>query len=205
MSPYRGRPCPPEYTRERPIELPGDDRELFARLRQGDAAAFDRLFRSYYALLVRIAEAMLRDGGTAEEIVQDVMLELWRRREALEVPKSTRAYLLQATRNRALNHLRHLAIERRSEPYVAEMVARVAPTDAQLREREIQGALREAVDTLPDRCREVFELSRVKGLRYAEIAAALGISVKTVEVQMGKALRILRERLAPWMPSGDSL
>jgi RNA polymerase sigma-70 factor (ECF subfamily) len=148
---------------------------------------------------------MLRDGGTAEEIVQDVMLELWRRREALEVPKSTRAYLLQATRNRALNHLRHLAIERRSEPYVAEMVARVAPTDAQLREREIQGALREAVDTLPDRCREVFELSRVKGLRYAEIAAALGISVKTVEVQMGKALRILRERLAPWMPSGDSL
>ncbi len=66
-------------------------------------------------------------------------------------------------------------------------------------------ALRAAMGDLPERCREVFELSRVHGLRYAEIASALGISVKTAEAQMGKALRIRRERLAPWLPSdGDA-
>ena len=71
---------------------------------------------------------------------------------------------------------------------------------ASLVEEEIDAALNEAVNGLPERCREVFELSRVHGLRYAEIAATLGISIKTVEAQMGKALRILRERLAPWLP-----
>ena len=74
---------------------------------------------------------------------------------------------------------------------------------ASLVEEEIDAALNEAVNGLPERCREVFELSRVHGLRYAEIAATLGISIKTVEAQMGKALRILRERLAPWLP-GDA-
>jgi RNA polymerase sigma-70 factor, ECF subfamily len=66
---------------------------------------------------------------------------------------------------------------------------------------ELERAIREAVRDLPDRCREVFELSRVHGLRYSEIASAMGISVKTVEVQMGKALRVLRERLSAWLPT----
>ena len=69
-------------------------------------------------------------------------------------------------------------------------------------EEELAAALKEAMGALPERCREVFELSRVQGLRYAEIAAVLGISIKTVEGQMGRALRILRERLAPWLPGG---
>ncbi len=76
---------------------------------------------------------------------------------------------------------------------------------AVLVEEEIDIALRAAVSDLPDRCREILELSRVHGLRYAEIASALGISVKTVEAQMGKALRILRERLAPWLPGGGDV
>jgi RNA polymerase sigma-70 factor (ECF subfamily) len=64
--------------------------------------------------------------------------------------------------------------------------------------------IRQALADLPDRCREVFQLSRDRGLKYAEIATALGISIKTVEAQMGKALRVLRERLAPWLPEGDA-
>ena len=67
---------------------------------------------------------------------------------------------------------------------------------------EIDAALKQAVGALPERCREVFELSRVHGLRYAEIASTLGISVKGVEAQMGRALRELRRRLAPWLPGG---
>lgn len=182
-----------------------DDRELLARLRAGETTAFDAIFRANYALLVRVAEAMLRERATAEEIAQDVMLELWRRRDALDVTDSVRGYLLQATRNRSLNHLRHQAIEKRSEPLLIDGASRSEPTDAATREAEIEVALQSAIAELPERCRQVFELSRVEGLKYAEIATRLGISVKTVEVQMGKALRVLRERLKPWLPNGDRL
>ena len=205
MSPYRSSRCPPEYTEFVTITSALDDRELLARLRAGETSAFDAIFRANYALLVRVAESMLRERATAEEIAQDVMLELWRRREALEVTESVRGYLLQATRNRALNALRHRAIERRSEPQLIEGAGRFPSTDAAAREGEIEVALQAAVAELPDRCRQVFELSRVEGLKYAEIAGRLGISVKTVEVQMGKALRILRERLKAWLPAGEQL
>jgi RNA polymerase sigma-70 factor (ECF subfamily) len=72
-------------------------------------------------------------------------------------------------------------------------------------EQEIHQAMRRAVEGLPERCREVFELSRTHGLKYSEIAQTLGISIKTVEAQMGKALRVMREELAPWLPPGRNL
>jgi len=142
---------------------------------------------------------MLRDRAIAEELVQDVMLELWRRRETLAPEGSPQAYLFQATRNRVLNHLRHLKIEQRSEPEVRSE-ASSPHADAAVVEEELDVAVHRAVQSLPDRCREVFELSRVHGLKYSEIARQLGISVKTVEAQMGKALRTLREQLAAWLP-----
>ena len=182
-----------------------DDRELLERLREGDESAFDSIFRTWYAPLVRLAEGMLRSRAVAEEIVQDVMLELWRRREALAAEGSPQAYLFQSTRNRALNHLRHLRVERRGEPHAVGESSVPAAAQSELVEEEIEGALRDAVRGLPDRCREVFELSRANGLKYAEIAGLLGISVKTVEAQMGKALKLLRARLAPWLPGGSSL
>jgi RNA polymerase sigma-70 factor (ECF subfamily) len=181
-----------------------DDRALLERIRAGDNDAFDAVFRANYASLVGTAERMLQRRDVAEEIVQDVLLELWRRRETLVVEDSLRGYLFRATRNRALNHLRHGAIERRAEPELsAEHEERGATAHAALVEEEIGVAVKRAVAELPPRCREVFELSRVEGLKYAEIAAALGISVKTVEAQMGKALRILRERLAQWLPESS--
>jgi RNA polymerase sigma-70 factor (ECF subfamily) len=176
------------------------DRELLERLRKGDTTAFDAIFRTWYGPLVGTAERMLRDRAVAEELVQDVLLELWRRRESLAAEGSPQAYLFQATRNRVLNHLRHLKIEQRSEPELQGDSASAPPADAEVTQEELSVAMQDAVRSLPDRCREVFELSRVHGLKYAEIATQLGISVKTVEAQMGKALRTLRERLAPWMP-----
>jgi RNA polymerase sigma-70 factor (ECF subfamily) len=176
------------------------DHELLERLRSGAEDAFDAIFRAHYAPLVGLAESLVRERAIAEEVVQEVMLELWRRRETLVVDESLRAYLFRAARNRALNHLRHERVERQGEPYARGESATPAVGHLRLVEEEIEGALHEAMQSLPGRCREVFELSRVQGLRYAEIAGVLGISVKTVEAQMGKALRILRERLAPWLP-----
>jgi RNA polymerase sigma-70 factor (ECF subfamily) len=179
-----------------------DERALLEQIRQGDEGAFDAVFRAHYPSLVGMAERMLRSRAVAEEIVQEIMLALWRRRESLPVEESLRAYLFRATRNRALNHLRHARVEREGEPYLADTSVRTPTAPSVLIEEEIDAAVRAAVSELPERCREVFELSRVHGLRYTEIAAALGISVKTVEAQMGKALRLLRQRLAAWLP-GD--
>jgi RNA polymerase sigma-19 factor, ECF subfamily len=184
---------------------PVESRELLDRLRGGDEAAFNTIFRSLYAPLVRFAEGLVGSRAVAEEVVQDVMLELWRRREDLAEESSVQAYLFQSTRNRSYNHLRHERVVRRSEPMARGEASRDAPAPSRVVEDEIHVALRTAVAGLPDRTREVFELSRVHGLKYAEIAKVLDISIKTVEAQMGRALRTLRERLATWLPAGDRL
>ena len=181
------------------------DAELWASLRAGDAAAFDAIFRAWYATLVRFVERITRDRGAAEEIVQDVMLELWRRRELLPDDGSPQAYLFRSARNRALNHLRHLRVHRRSEPELVAEPRHEVRADSELAGAELARAAARAIAELPPRTREVFELSRGRGLRYAEIADLLGISVKAVEANMGRALRMLREQLAAWLPESDSL
>ena len=178
--------------------------ELLERLRRGDEAAFDSIFRAHYPQLVGVAEGMLGDRGTAEEIAQEVMLELWKRREALAL-ESLRAYLIRATRNRALNYIRHEKVTRQAEPFAIGETTAPASAETDLVDQEIDAAVKAAIRQLPDRCREVFELSRVHGLKYSEIARTLDISVKTVEAQMGKALRTLREQLAAYLPKTESL
>lgn len=176
-----------------------DDRELLARVRSGDEGAYDTVFRSWYPVLVRVAGALLHDTDAAEEVAQDVMHELWRRRHLLDADVSLRAYLLRSIRNRSLNHLRHLRVRRQTEPAVEEGYNAPIAADQPMVAQELSEAVRKALDELPPRCREVFDLSRVHGLKYAEIAESLDISQKTVEAQMGKALRHLRERLAEWL------
>lgn len=178
------------------------ERDLQERIRAGDERAFESVFRTHYAHLVRMAESVVRERALAEEIVQEVMLELWRRRESLEVEQTFRAYLIRSTRNRALNHIRHQRVVAREAA-----IAAVDPPNSPSAEEDVLGvelerAARDAIDGLPDRCREVFQLSRDQGLKYAEIASVLEISIKTVEKRMGEALAELRTRLAPWLPSG---
>jgi RNA polymerase sigma-70 factor (ECF subfamily) len=179
-----------------------DDRVFLQRVQSGDEGAYDAVFRNWYPILVRVAAALLHDTDAAEEVAQDVMLELWRRRHLLDASVPLRAYLLRSVRNRALNHLRHLKVRRQSESDVEALYDAPLGSDQPIVAKELADAVDEVVRHLPPRCREVFELSRVDGLRYAEIAETLGISLKTVEAQMGKALRILRDRLAPWL-TGD--
>jgi RNA polymerase sigma-70 factor (ECF subfamily) len=182
-----------------------DDRALLDRLRSGEQTAFDAIFRAHYAHLVTFAHGMLRDRAAAEDAAQDVMLELWRRRSDIVIQESLRAYLLRATRNRALNQLRHAKVQRSAEPRLVGEESISATGEGKLVAAELRHALMEAVAELPPACREVFQMSRAHGLRYAEIATTLGISVKTVESQMGKALRHLRSRLSEWLPQGDIL
>lgn len=182
-----------------------DENDLLRRLTAGEQAAFDTVFRAHYAHLVSFAQGLLRDRSAAEDAAQEVMLELWRRRTDVVITESLRAYLLRATRNRALNQLRHVNVQKRAEPHLVGEDSVTATGASELVATELKGAIVEAIAELPPACREVFELSRGRGLRYAEIASTLGISVKTVESQMGKALKHLRTRLAPWLPEGRAL
>ena len=178
------------------------ERALQERIRAGDEDAFDTVFRDNYAHLVRMAESIIRERALAEEIAQDVMLELWRRRESIEVEQSFRAYLLRSTRNRALNHVRHQRIVMREATIAAAVAesARAQSAEDEMLGTELERAVRQAIASLPERTREVFQLSRDRGLKYAEIALFLDVSVKTVEKRMGQALAELRDRLAQWMP-----
>jgi RNA polymerase sigma-70 factor (ECF subfamily) len=151
-----------------------------------------------------MAETIVRERALAEEIVQEVMLELWRRRESLEVEQSFRAYLVRSTRNRALNDIRHERVVAREAATAAIDPPSAPSAEEEILGAELEQAVRAAIEGLPENCREVFRLSREQGFRYTEIAAALEISVKTVEKRMGQALSELRDSLAPWLSSAKA-
>lgn len=175
------------------------DTDLLTQLRQGDHAAFDTIFRQWYEPVVRSANRILHDPGVAEELAQDVFLELWRRREQLPDGSSVPGYLMQAARNRALNHLRHLQVQKKSQVFVEALHEPAEQADADTHANELEGAIREAIAQLPPRTREVFLMSRERNLKYSEIADALGVTVKAVEANMSRALRQLRENLTPFL------
>jgi RNA polymerase sigma-19 factor, ECF subfamily len=178
------------------------ERDLQARIRAGDEGAFDSVFRAHYAQLVRMAESVVRERALAEEIAQEVMLELWRRRETLRVEHTFRAYLIRSTRNRALNHVRHERIVMREAAYAAIDPPTAPSAEDEVLGIELEKAVRDAVEGLSENCREVFRLSREQGLKYIEIASVLEVSIKTVEKRMGQALSELRQRLEPWLVRG---
>ena len=178
---------------------PPDEGELLARLRAGDEEAFATIFRTTYPGLVVTVTRLLGERALAEEVVQDVLLELWRRRDTLLLSGTVAGYLFQAARNRALNRLRHDRTARRGEPYVRPPSARPS-ADAAAISSELAAAVRAAIEALSAPQREVFLMSRDQGMTYQEIALLLGLSVKSVEARMGRALKELRDRLADWLP-----
>ncbi len=186
------------------VDSTDPDRGLTARLRAGEAAAFDAIFAAWYTPLVRFVTRIVGDSARAEDVVQDTMLALWRGRESLDPCLSPQAWLFHATRNRALNVIRHDGIVRRAHSKVAagtpgSLDARSVDADQALADAELHSAIDAAVAALPPRCRNVFVLSRAQGMRHSEIAATLGISTKTVEAHMTHALRVLRQALAAWL------
>jgi RNA polymerase sigma-70 factor (ECF subfamily) len=177
------------------LSLPNPpDAELVHRLRQGDERALEVVFRSHFAGMASFVQRFVHSPDVAEELVQDIFLKLWTKRDQLAEIETLKTYLYRAARNQALNHLRRMKLERRwQEEHADEAEPAVSFTAVEnATEQELAAAVQAAVARLPPRCREVFLLSRDGGLTYAEIAKALDISVKTVETQMGRALKSLR-------------
>ncbi len=179
-----------------------DNREIVAAVRHGSAAAFRALFCAHYEVLCRYAYRFVRSRAIAEELVSDVFLRIWTQRARWEVHGSVRAYLFSATRNMAIDHLRRELVERQSlEATSRELRAAggmsAAAADAGLVALEVAATMQRAVDELPPRPRQVFLLRWQRHLTNLEIAASLGIAVKTVEMHMTRALEALRASLAP--------
>jgi RNA polymerase sigma-70 factor, ECF subfamily len=159
-------------------------------LRQGDSAAFESLFRAFAPGLCTFVARYVDSRSVAEDLVQDLFLTLWRKREEIRIDGTVDLYLYGAARNRALNYLRHQRVEERFRTAVLDR----PDSHLALREGEILELLevQEAIDSLPARCRLIFSMHHQQGLTYADIARSLGLSIKTVETQMGRALKALR-------------
>ncbi|MCX6277256.1 MAG: RNA polymerase sigma-70 factor [Bacteroidetes bacterium] len=166
-----------------------------------DEQAFEFLFRSHFKGLCQFAYGYVKDYEGAREIVQDSFVSLWMKRDSIDLSKPVKTYLSTTVRNKCLNYLRDnrkfsgelLALENLSESATYEQPDKLI-------ERDIREQIDAAINELPEKCREVFILNRFKNLKYQQIAEKLGISVKTVESQMSKALRHLRIRLAEYFP-----
>ncbi|THH41553.1 RNA polymerase sigma-70 factor [Neolewinella litorea] len=181
---------------------PATDTELFDALRGGKSAALDELFRRYYVDLCRTAVRFVMDETTAEDIVQEVFTGLWTKRAKL--PSDTQAvgpYLRRAVRNRSLNYLRDRKRIPVDDGEMPDITADAAQEPGMGMERaETQQRITRAIDRLPERCRLVFVMSKVENMSNREIAEGLDISVKTVENQMTRAYKFLREWLALLLP-----
>lgn len=180
------------------LEQPNTQTQI-AALRNGDESAFDAVFRRWYEPLCQYACRMTdSDIDEAEDIVQQVFVKIWEQRERLAIEWSLKAYLYKTVHNAALNRIR--ASQTRSK-YLDFNAAQLDNKQALPDDHasELGEHLQKALDLLPPQCRHIFELSRFEELKYREIADHLGISIKTVETQMGKALRILRLQLADYL------
>jgi RNA polymerase sigma-70 factor (ECF subfamily) len=154
-------------------------------------------FNEYFEVLHRYAYTMLKDSDEAKDVVQVIFIQLWEKRDTLTIRQSVRAYLYTATHNHCLNRIKSQQTRQRHYNHFAtgETESSTASED-QLYLRELKKEVLSAMETLPEKCREIFYKSRFEEKTYPEIAKELGISVKTVEAQMGKALRTLRTLLA---------
>lgn len=174
---------------------------IIERIRKGDEAAFEAVFRSNYARLCGFGNYLLKDQAQTEDLVQGMFVNLWERRDSFAVQGDIGKYLLAATKNACLNHIKHLKIRVKHQEHVKAMPADFAENpEEELQQAELRMRIEQAVSKLPDRCAEIFKMSRYDGLKYQEIADQLGLSVKTIEAQMGKALKLLREDLRHLVP-----
>ncbi len=174
---------------------------VISQVREYDDDAFEQLFKTYFKALHCYASVMLSHDSYAEEIIQNLFMKFWERRELLNVQVSLKAYLYKCVHNECLNYLKHQKIKAKyREHAVFTMEDYTDNTSKGLAYGELRDRLQTALNELPEQCRTIFQMSRFEELKYREIAEELNLSVKTVENQMGKALKILRVKLVDFLP-----
>lgn len=176
-----------------------DENTLLQGLRDGEERAIEVLFRDHYQSLCNYANTFLNDIDESEEVVQQLFIQLWDKREAMNINSSIQSYLFRAVRNSSLNKIKHSKVRRLYAEEVNALAQHSEPSSTITLQNELQEQIKVAIESLPEQCRLIFKMSRFEELKYSEIAEQLGLSIKTIENQMGKALRIMREKLKDYL------
>ncbi|MBC8185284.1 RNA polymerase sigma-70 factor [candidate division KSB1 bacterium] len=179
---------------------PIENGQWIESIQNGDASVFETLFRTYYASLCGFVYQYTKSTEAAEEIVQNIFLKIWENHEKWKPHGTIKSYLYKAAKNHSLNYLKHQTRKQKifDSEAVVEIQSDITPAD-ELHGRELHKAVSYAVNKLPEKCRLIFNLNRQEGMTYTDIADNLDISIKTVETQMGRALKTLRRILAPFL------
>ena len=172
---------------------------LLKKISTGDRLSFDFLFRKYYAVLTRFAYSFLCSKDSSEEVVQEFFIYIWQHAATININTSFKAYCYTSVRNRSLNHIKSNVIRINYESQYTDKILQDSENEVDFRKDPFQRNYNSALNTLPEKCREIFILAKHEGLTYEEIADYLSISVKTIENQMGIALKKLREYLTPFL------
>jgi RNA polymerase sigma-70 factor (ECF subfamily) len=163
---------------------------------------FEQVFKSNFKGLHSYAYTIVRDDIMAEELVQNVFCRLWEKKDGLQIETSLQAYLYRSVYHESLNYLKHLKVRAAYSNYAqSQMKNNTDRAEKKVLLGDLEKKLNQALSELPEQCRTIFQMSRFEELKYQEIADRLGLSIKTVENQMGKALRLLRLKLVDFLPA----
>ncbi len=172
------------------------DEELTEALSMGRKEAIENIFLQYYSFVRIKVHRIVKDEHAAEDVAQEVFFEIWKNRSKLPIISSFKAYLQRASVNRAMNYVRDLKIKWDDEDKLMGESSEEISALQQVELKDFQNEVDQAIDSLPEKCRVVFILSRFEDMSHKEISEHLGISVKTVENHMTKALKLLKQQLS---------
>lgn len=170
------------------------DDQLLAEIRLDSQLAFKALFDRYYRKMCYAGYRTYADQHKAKDFAQEIFCDLWKKRKTLQINSSLNAYLSRAMRNKAIDYIRAQRLNFDEGAAVQNFKIDVDPTSF----TELKEVISATIDSLPEKCRIVFNLSRTEGLSHKEIASKLGISTKTIENQITKALKALRVNIAKY-------
>ena len=162
---------------------------------------FEIVFKKHFKSLHAYACTIVKDEVMAEEMVQNVFCRLWEKSDQIEIRESVSGYLYRSVYHESLNYLKHLKVRDAYQTYAIHQVENTNNTSHNLELQELEERLESALKELPEKCRTIFQMSRFEEMKYQEIADKLELSVKTIENQMGKALRLLRVKLVDFLPA----
>ena len=185
-----------KYTESLAIESKYIDRNLIKKLKAGDMKAFQVIFNAYSESLFHFAFSYLKESDDSEEIVQDVFLRLWEIRTEIDEEKSFKSFLYRMTVNKVFNHLKHQVVRQKYVNHLMniDQSFSVSPEE-HIHRKELDIKVQELLLRLPEQKRKIFEMSKLKGLSNTEISEQLGLSVRTVENQVYRATKFLKEHL----------
>ena len=184
------------------------DELIQKQLNAGEVVALEYLFHHYYDDLCRYTMVFTKDIAIAENIVQDTFTSLWDIREKIEPQINLPGYLLTMVKNKSLNHLQHIKVQLKAEEHLQNNMMRelglrerllIACNPEEMFRSDVQRIIKETLDTVSPQCRRVISMSRFDGLSNKQIASQLNISVKGVEFQITKGLKVLRLNLKDYL------